>query len=266
QKGQDVWLKTGATIMEDRPFVLPLDDYNQALVRNVHPLEWKNPEPAPRYNIVVIGAGTAGLVTAAGAAGLGAKVALIERHLMGGDCLNVGCVPSKGIIRAGRAAYDVKTAGEFGITFGENVTIDFEKAMERMRRIRAGISFRDSVERFSKELGIDVFLGHGRFTGPESIEVEGRRLRFKNAAICTGARAAAPPIPGIEETGYLTNENVFWLTELPRKLAVIGGGPIGCELAQTFARLGSDVTILQQSGHLLPREDADAAEFVHRAL
>jgi pyruvate/2-oxoglutarate dehydrogenase complex dihydrolipoamide dehydrogenase (E3) component len=252
--------------MEDRPFVLPLDDYNQALVRNVHPLEWKNPEPASRYNIVVIGAGTAGLVTAAGAAGLGAKVALIERHLMGGDCLNVGCVPSKGIIRAGRAAYDAKTAGEFGITCNGNVAIDFEKTMERMRRIRAGISFHDSVERFSKELGIDVFLGHGKFTGPESIEVEGRRLRFKYAAICTGARAAAPPIPGIEETGYLTNENVFWLTELPRRLAVIGGGPIGCELAQTFARLGSDVTILQQSGHLLPREDADAAEFVHRAL
>src|SRR5208283_2242511 len=252
--------------METQPLVLPKDENNKNLIENVHPAKWKNPEPAPMYNLVVIGAGTAGLVTAAGAAGLGAKVALIERHLLGGDCLNVGCVPSKGIIRASRAAYEVRTAEEFGIRCGEDVSIDFGKIMERMRRIRAGISFRDSVERFSKELGIDVFLGHGRFTGPESIEVDGRRLRFKKAALCTGARAAAPPIPGIEETGYLTNENVFWLTELPRKLAVIGGGPIGCELAQTFARLGSDVTILQQSGHLLPREDADAAEFVHRAL
>src|SRR3990172_8338264 len=141
--------------METQTLVLPRDEYNKTLLNNVHPPEWKNPEPASRYNLVVIGAGTAGLVTAAGAAGLGAKVALIERHLMGGDCLNVGCVPSKGIIRASRAAHDVKIAGQFGITFGGNATIDFGKAMERMRRIRSGISFHDSVERFSKELGID---------------------------------------------------------------------------------------------------------------
>jgi pyruvate/2-oxoglutarate dehydrogenase complex dihydrolipoamide dehydrogenase (E3) component len=252
--------------MEDRPLVLPLDNYNRTLVKNVHPLEWKNPEPASRYNLVVIGAGTAGLVAAAGAAGLGAKVALLERHLMGGDCLNVGCVPSKGIIRAARAVYDVRTASEFGVRGVEKAIIDFGAAMERMRRIRAGISFHDSVERFSKELGVDVFIGSGKFIGPDSIEVEDKRLRFKKAAICTGARAAAPPIPGIAEAGYLTNENVFWLTELPKKLAVIGGGPIGCELAQTFARMGSHVTILQRGGHLLPREDADAAEFVHRSL
>jgi len=137
----------------------------------------------------------------------------------------VGCVPSKGIIRTARAAYDVKTAGEFGVSSGGAAVVDFGKAMERMRRIRAGISFHDSVERFSKELGVDVFIGHGKFTGPDSIAVDGKLLRFAKAAICTGARAAAPPIPGIEETGYLTNENVFWLTELPKRLAVIGGGP-----------------------------------------
>src|SRR5512143_401306 len=252
--------------METKPLVLPEDENNKTLVANVHPPEWKNPEPASRYNIVEIGAGTAGLVTAAGAAGLGAKVALIERHLMGGDCLNVGCVPSKGIIRAGRAVYDIRKAEEFGVSCGANVSVDFGKAMERMRRIRAGISDHDSVERFSKELGIDVFLGQGKFVGPKSIEVEGKRLLFKKAAVCTGARAAAPPVPGIEEAGYLTNENVFWLTELPRRLAVIGGGPIGCELAQAFTRMGSEVTLFQRGGQVLPREDADAAEFVRRSL
>ncbi len=252
--------------MESRTLMLPQDENNRTLVNNVHPPEWGNPEPASRYNLVVIGAGTAGLVTAAGAAGLGAKVALVERHLIGGDCLNMGCVPSKGIIRAARAIYDVRTAGEFGVEGNGNTRIDFGKAMERMRRIRAGISFHDSAERFTKELGVDVFIGQGRFTGPDSVEVEGKRLRFKKAAICTGARAAAPPIPGIEETGYLTNENVFWLTELPKRLVVIGGGPIGCELAQTFARMGSKVTVMETVGHLLSREDADAAEIVQNAL
>jgi pyruvate/2-oxoglutarate dehydrogenase complex dihydrolipoamide dehydrogenase (E3) component len=252
--------------MRDDRLILPLDDSNRALVNNVHPADWRNPEPAPRYNLVVIGAGTAGLVTAAGAAGLGAKVALIERNLMGGDCLNVGCVPSKGIIRAARAVYEVRRAGEFGVSSESEPTIDFGKAMERMRRIRAGISSHDSARRFSEELGIDVFIGQGTFTGPDSVDVEGKRLRFKKAAVCTGARAAAPPIPGIEEAGYLTNENVFWLTELPKRLVVIGGGPIGCELSQTFARLGSKVTLVESSSHVLPREDADAAEIVQQAL
>src|SRR5574341_1156348 len=252
--------------MENRTLVLPLDESNRILVNNVHPPEWKNPEPASRYNLVVIGAGTAGLVTAAGAAGLGAKVALIERHLIGGDCLNMGCVPSKGIIRTARAAYDVRVAGEFGVSSGIPPIVDFSKAMERMRKIRAGISFHDSAERYSKELGVDVFIGQGTFTGPDTIEVGGKRLRFKKAAVCTGARAAAPPIPGIEETGYLTNENVFWLTDLPKRLMVIGGGPIGCELAQAFARMGSEVTVMETVGHLLSREDADAAEIIQNAL
>jgi pyruvate/2-oxoglutarate dehydrogenase complex dihydrolipoamide dehydrogenase (E3) component len=252
--------------MNREPFTLPRDESNEQLVRNVHPADWKNPEPAVRYNLVVLGAGTAGLVAAAGAAGLGAKVALIERHLMGGDCLNVGCVPSKGIIRSARAAYDLKKAAEFGVNCGPEVSIDFGKAMERMRRIRAGISKHDSVGRFSSELGVDVFLGNGRFTGRDSIDVDGAVLRFTKAAICTGARPAAPAIPGIGETGYLTNENVFWLTELPKRLIVIGGGPIGCELSQTFARLGSRVTLLHTHGHVLPREDADAAGLVQESL
>ena len=253
--------------MNEIPEILPLTDNNKMLLANVHPSDWVNPEPAPNYNLVVIGAGTAGLVTAAGAAGLGAKVALIERKLMGGDCLNVGCVPSKGIIRAARAMHDVNTAGEYCIAGGERLTIDFPAAMERMRRIRAEISPHDSARRFKEDLGVDVFFGEGHFTGPDTIEVGRESLRFKRAAICTGARAAPSPIPGMENTGYLTNETVFSLTELPSRLAVIGAGPIGSELAQTFARLGSKVTVLGHlNNHILPREDRDAAEIVQRAF
>ncbi len=253
-------------IVEGESPILPDDTYNRKLTGNVHPPRWQNPEPASCYNLVVIGAGTAGLVAAAGAAGLGAKVALVERDLMGGDCLNVGCVPSKGIIRASRAAYDARTAEQFGIGMGPGLLIDFGRAMERMRRIRAGISVHDSAERFSKELGADVFFGQGKFIGSDAIEVKGKRLRFKRAVICTGARAATPPIPGIMETGYLTNESVFSLTELPKRLAVIGGGPIGCELAQVFARLGSRVIVMDRGRQLLPREDADAAETIKKSL
>jgi pyruvate/2-oxoglutarate dehydrogenase complex dihydrolipoamide dehydrogenase (E3) component len=182
---------------------------------------------------------------------------------MGGDCLNVGCVPSKGILRAARAAHGARNAGEFGISGGEGISVDFGAAMERMRRLRSGISVHDSALRFRDELGVDVFFGEGRFAAPDVIEVDGRRLRFARAAICTGARAAAPPIPGLAEAGYLTNETVFSLTELPPRLAVIGAGPIGCELAQAFARLGSRVSMVgHRTGHILPREDPDAAEIL----
>jgi pyruvate/2-oxoglutarate dehydrogenase complex dihydrolipoamide dehydrogenase (E3) component len=251
--------------MEDHE-VLPLDVYNETLTANVHPSDWVNPIPVGRYNLVVIGAGTAGLVTAAGAAGLGAKVALIERHLMGGDCLNVGCVPSKGVIRASRAIFDARAGGVFGVRCSDGISIDFGAAMERMRRLRSDISQHDSARRFRDELGVDVFIGQGCFTGPDCVEVEGRKLFFKRSAVCTGARASAPLIPGIAEAGYLTNETVFSLPELPPRLAVIGGGPIGCELAQAFARFGSKVTIIESVEHLLSREDAEAAEVVQQAM
>ncbi|MEW6246487.1 MAG: mercuric reductase [Nitrospirota bacterium] len=245
--------------------VLPNDEHNQRLVENVHPSQWVNPEPSGRYNMVVIGAGTAGLVTAAIAAGIGAKVALIEKHLMGGDCLNVGCVPSKGIIRASRAWADLRRAEEFGLHIPPGVKYDFGAAMARMRRLRARISHTDSAHRY-KGLGVDVYIGSGRFTGPGTIQVEGpagnRTLRFAKAALCTGARAAAPPTPGLEEAGYLTNETVFWLTELPQRLAVIGAGPIGCELAQSFARFGSRVYLIEALHGIMPNEDRDAADIV----
>jgi pyruvate/2-oxoglutarate dehydrogenase complex dihydrolipoamide dehydrogenase (E3) component len=257
---------TEAEIMAEKAMIYPDDIHNRRLAANVHPPDWVNPEPRGRYNLVVIGAGTAGLVAAAGAAGLGAKVAIIERHLMGGDCLNVGCVPSKGLIRASRAIFDARNGEEFGVRQGERIEFDFGTAMERMRRLRADISHHDSARRFRDELGVDVFIGEGSFSGPDSVEVEGKRLYFKSCAICTGARAGAPPIPGITEAGYLTNETVFSLTSLPPRLAVIGGGPIGCELAQAFARFGSRVTIIEYMGHLLAREDADAAQVVQRSM
>jgi pyruvate/2-oxoglutarate dehydrogenase complex dihydrolipoamide dehydrogenase (E3) component len=245
----------------------PQDEHNLRLIANVHPPDWVNPEPARRYHMVVIGAGTAGLVSAAGAAGLGAKVALIERSLMGGDCLNVGCVPSKGVIRAARSWHEARQAAERfgGPAVDPQSRGDFGAAMARMRRLRAGISVHDSAERF-RSLGVDVFLGDGRFTGPDTIEVGGRTLRFRRAVIATGARAAVPPIPGLAEAGYRTNETVFNLTELPERLVVIGAGPIGCEMAQAFARLGSRVTLLDKDAHVLVREDADAAEVVQKAM
>jgi pyruvate/2-oxoglutarate dehydrogenase complex dihydrolipoamide dehydrogenase (E3) component/uncharacterized membrane protein YdjX (TVP38/TMEM64 family) len=245
--------------------VKPADVHNARLLSNVHPPDWQNPTPASCYNLVVIGAGTAGLVTAAGAAGLGAKVALVEKSLLGGDCLNVGCVPSKAVIRSGRAVFDAKEAGPFGVRVGSTVQVDFSAVMERMRKLRADLSPHDSAERFTK-LGVDVFLGEARFAGPDTVEVAGKTLRFKRAVIATGARAVEPPIPGLAETGYLTNETVFNLAQCPPRLAVIGGGPIGCELAQAFQRLGSQVSLLHKSAHLLDREDMEAAALVQKAF
>jgi pyruvate/2-oxoglutarate dehydrogenase complex dihydrolipoamide dehydrogenase (E3) component len=214
----------------------------------------------------VIGAGTAGLITSLIASSLGARVALVERHLMGGDCLNVGCVPSKSVIRAARRVHEARAAEELGLGLPHERLPDFGAAMERMRRIRARISHEDSAARYSEEFGIDVYLGQGHFTGNDSVDVDGTELRFKKAVIATGARAAAPPIEGLAETGYLTNETVFELTERPERLAVIGGGPIGCELAQSFQRLGSRVSLLEKAPQVLVREDPDAAEIVQAAL
>jgi len=237
----------------------PRDVFNNQLLNNVHPEGWLNPEPAPEYHLVVVGGGPAGLISAAGAAGLGAKVALVERNFLGGDCLNVGCVPSKALLSCARRAHQVRAAGEYGIRIDGPVRVDFPAVMERLRRIRAEISRNDSAQRYRDELGVDVFLGEPKFTGSQSLDIGGKRLKFRKAVITTGARAVDAKIPGLSAAEVLTNENLFNLTELPPRLGIIGGGVIGCEMAQAFSRLGSQVTILQNEPRLLPREDADAA-------
>ncbi len=258
--------------MTQHPLVqlTPLDEHNIRLRSNVRPPQWTNPAPKSNYHLVVIGAGTAGLVTAAGAAGLGARVALVERELMGGDCLNVGCVPSKGVISAARVAASVRDANAFGVHVPDGAYTDFEKTMERMRQLRASISPVDSAKRFS-ELGIDVFFGDGKFEDNQTVSVSGADgskadLKFKKAVIAAGARASAPPIEGLQTVKYLTNEDLFSLTELPPRLGIVGSGPIGAEMAQTFARFGSAVFLFERGQSILSREDADAAAVVARAF
>lgn len=241
---------------------LPKDEYNLHRLSNLHPDTYQNPKPAPLYNLVVIGAGSAGLVTALVAAGLGGKVALIEKHLMGGDCLNVGCVPSKAVIRSAKTMGEVMAAQRYGI-LNAAAQVDFSAVMARVRQVQAQISPNDSVWRY-RDAGVDVFLGAGCFTGPDTVEVAGAQLKFKKAVISTGSRPLHPAIPGMEAAGYLTNETVFNLTEQPKRIALIGGGPIGCELAQAFRRLGSEVILFHNAGHILNREDADAAEIVQK--
>ena len=252
--------------IEDTKGIEPADEHNAELLDQVHPRDWVNPEPEPRYNMVVIGGGTGGLVTAAAVAGLGGKVAMVEKHLLGGDCLNFGCVPSKALLRCARAAADVRDASEFGVHIDGEVRVDFGEVMERLRRIRAEISHHDSAERFARELGVDVFLGHGTFTGPDAVEVDGTELRFAKACIATGGAPGVPPIPGLEETPHFTNMDLFNLTERPPRFGVIGGGVIGSEMAQAFARLGSEVTVFELGDRILPREDDDAAAIVQESL
>lgn len=251
--------------MSEQVRMRPDDEYNKTLVSRVHPPDWENPEPAPGYNVVVIGAGTAGLVTAMGAATIGARVALVERHLMGGDCLNTGCVPSKAVIRSADVMGEMMHSEDFGIKAEIFAQVDFQKVMERMRRLRAQISQNDSAQRY-RDAGVDVFLGQGRFKDGRSLEVDGKTLRFKKAVIATGARPFLPPIEGLIEAGFVTSDTVFSLTDRPGRLAVIGGGPIGCELSQAFRRLGSEVTIMQRGPQFLPREDPDAAMFLGKLL
>ena len=242
-----------------------LDDFEKLRLDNVRPAHWINPKPADRYNLVVIGAGPAGLVAAKGAASLGARVALIERDLIGGDCLNVGCVPSKALIRTARAYATMHAAPHYGASRPADIDVDFEQAMAHMRQLRARISRSDSISDLC-HAGIDVFIGSARFTSANSIDVDGSTLRFRKALIATGARPDTAHVPGLKEAGYLTNENVFNLTRLPKRLLVIGGGPLGCELAQAFSRFGAKTTIVQSQPLFLPKEERDAAQLLSDAF
>eukprot|EP01094_Clydonella_sp_ATCC50884_P023507 TRINITY_DN5662_c0_g1_i3.p1 TRINITY_DN5662_c0_g1~~TRINITY_DN5662_c0_g1_i3.p1 ORF type:complete len:574 (-),score=139.39 TRINITY_DN5662_c0_g1_i3:97-1818(-) len=245
--------------------VAPLDRHNLALIDHVHPPKWEQEASPSAYNMVVIGAGPGGLVSAAAAAGLGAKVALIESGLMGGDCLNVGCVPSKALLRAAHAIAEIRASSDLGITV-EGVSVDFGKIMTRMRKLRADMSHHDSATRFRDELRMDVFIGRGKFISPTEVRVNEQTLKFAKAVVATGAVAAVPKIAGIEEAGYLTNHTVFNLTELPKQLAVIGTGAIGCELAQAFALFGCEVHMFARSSAIMTREDGEAAAVVQEQL
>jgi pyruvate/2-oxoglutarate dehydrogenase complex dihydrolipoamide dehydrogenase (E3) component len=238
-------------------------DDDRRLLDHVRPPDWRNPSPKPIYDLVVIGGGTAGLVCAAGAAGLGARVALIERDRLGGDCLNTGCVPSKAILRSARAAGEARSGRRVGVH--SEPRVDFQAVMARMRARRADIAPHDAAARL-RALGVDVFFGRAAFASRRAVSVGDALLRFRKAAIATGSRPAIPPISGLDAVSFLTNESVFDITEQPRRLVVLGGGPVGCELAQAFARLGTHVTLIESAGQVLPHEDVDAAAVIAAAL
>ncbi|MBU6492167.1 MAG: FAD-dependent oxidoreductase [Burkholderiales bacterium] len=227
---------------------------------------WQKPSRFDR-NLIVIGGGSAGLVTAYIAAALKAKVTLVEQHAMGGDCLNTGCVPSKALIRSARLLAQIARAGEFGIR-SARAEFDFADVMQRVQAVIAAVAPHDSVERYTG-LGVDVAQGRARIVSPWEVEITGsdgqvRRLSTRSIVIAAGARPAVPPIPGLDDVGYLTSDTVWRLRELPRRLVVLGGGPIGTELTQAFARLGAQVTQVEMAARILMREDPEVSDMVTR--
>ena len=232
---------------------------------NGRPPNWRNPQPREPYHLLVIGAGPAGLVAARAAAALGARVALIEKHLLGGLALNYSSVPSQALIRTSRLYAEMRNAQTYGVRTPPNIEIDFSLAMERMRRIRARIGRANSAQRIVAD-GIDLYFGTARFVGVDTVDVDGLRMRFKKALIATGSRALLPTLPGLDEAGYLTNETLFDLTALPKSLLVIGGGPVGCEVAQALCRFGCRTIIAHAQPLFLPKEERDAAQLLAEAL
>lgn len=248
------------------PAIVPaLSAEDSERLANVSPTDWRSPKPLPRYHLLVIGAGPAGLAAARAAAKMGAHVALIERHQLGGAWLNDGCIPSKSLIRTGRLLADMRNATNFGVVPPAQLVFDFRAAMLRMRRITARVSRTDSAMNLARD-GVHLFFGTARFSGSDAVDVDGLALRFKRALIATGSRSMLPDIPGLAEAGFLTNETVFDLQVLPKSLLVIGGGPLGCELAQVFARFGSRTLISHREPLFLPQEERDAAQMVSDAL
>ena len=248
----------------DRPKAKPNDQ--DVFLRRVRPEQWQNPIPTGVYDLAILGAGPAGIAAAEEAARLGVRIALIERNRIGGNSLNAGSVPSKSIVKSAGVYAEMRKAEQFGTPIPSEPPLDFAKVMERMRRVRTRISEHHSVEKL-RALGIDIVFDTAQFETADTMRVGDAALRFKNAIIATGARPKAPlEIPGLEQTGYRTSATIFDMEALPKRLAVIGGGPLGCELAQAFCRLGSRVTIVQDDAKFLPREERDAAEILSRAM
>lgn len=238
---------------------------DERFLRRVRPADWRNPTPHACYDFIVLGAGPAGLGAARAARARHHTVAIVECDRIGGNSLNEGSIPSKSLIRTGRAFEALVNSPQFGGPDGTEPTADLRVAMRRVRSIRSRIAEYSSVERLSGE-GIDVFFGAAEFSGPRSVRLGSQELRFAKALIATGARPYTCAIPGLEEVGYLTSSTIFDIETLPRRLGIIGGGPLGCEMAQAFAHMGSHVTILQSGPKFLPREERDAAEILSLAL
>ena len=237
----------------------------RAPLPNTRPADWCNPATLGRYVLLVIGAGPAGLVAARTAAAAGAKVALVERHQIGGNCIKEGCIPSKALIRSAQLYAQMRHAERYGVAPPAALPVDFALAMARMRRVRDRLGRTDAPAQLA-EAGIELFFGCARFVGPDCVDIEGTRLSFKKALIATGARAVLPQIKGLNEAGFLNNESVFDLTALPASLLVIGGGPQGCELAQAFARFGTRTVMVHSEPLFLPKEERDAAQMVSDGL
>ena len=249
--------------------LLQNNEHDDRLQKLVGPRDWQSPQPQRLYDLVVIGGGTAGLVSAAIAAGLGAKTALVESDLMGGDCLNYGCVPSKALLAVSHRLRYLREAADYGMPASDG-KVNFAKVMQRLRKLRADIAHNDSAQRFT-DLGIDVFIGQGEFLNEDTVHVisdEGglRALQFKRCIVATGAHPAFLHIEGIDAVAPMTNRDIFNLEKLPKRLTVIGAGPIGVEMAQAFARFGSKVSMIALDDQVLPREDAEAAQVVNQAL
>ena len=249
--------------MSDEHVLPPIDEHNRKLRDNVHPSDWPTKPSDQVYDMISIGAGTAGLVSSGGASMLGARAALIERHNMGGDCLVTGCVPSKTLIKSAHVAHQARHASEFGINVSD-VQVDFPAVMERLRRVRADMAHHDGAERL-KGMGVDVLFGTAKFTGPNTIDLDGQEVKFRRAMICTGGRPFVPDIPGLRDN-CMISDTFFEQTELPKRLLVLGGGPIGCELAQSMQRLGSQVTMLVRGGHLMSKDDPEAGKIVEEVF
>ncbi|MDN5786332.1 mercuric reductase [Pseudorhodobacter sp.] len=239
-------------------------DPRRELERNLRPANWQNPDPAKCYNLAVIGAGPAGLTAARIAARLGARVALIEAGAIGGDCTNIGCVPTKAIIRSGQVFSDMRHASHFGVHAPDTI-FDPALALARVRKAQARISRMESADRLRSE-GIDVFFGNGCFANRRSLRVGDQTIRFSRAIVATGGALRQPDVPGLQDIGYLTVETLFNRDTLPKSIMVIGGGPLGCEMAQALCRLGVRVVLIQNAPKFLPREERDAAQFLSESL
>ncbi len=238
---------------------------HQEWIEHVRPSDWCQPKPTGVYGLVVIGAGPAGLAAAHAAVAKGVRTALIERDMLGGDNLNAGTVPSKALLRTARAYADMRRADRYGARVPGDIRVDFTQAMDHMHRLRARISRTDSAQEL-RAAGVDLYFGQARFVAGDAVAVDGVTLRFDHAIVATGGEPDAPAIPGLEQAGYLTNESIFGLTELPKRLLVIGGGPLGCEAAQALSSLGAHTIIVQGMPLFLPREERDAAQILSDAF